>query len=180
MLIYDGGFKPKEDDSNLLFVFQEWGHDDTDFMDDFREVLVELMADLCGDYQTAIVIKSSPIKEEKKIDSVKIGNGANVPLLNAYFDSWSFSNITTKLYVISSEKEITFQYENMDEYIKKLLDMPYIIRFDFDPMYNESDILVDIGVIDKEFIVESVKKLCDRRKIDLDISIFYDKPKSGE
>ncbi|MCI2014346.1 MAG: hypothetical protein LKJ75_04000 [Clostridia bacterium] len=179
MLIYDGGFKPKEDDSNLLFVFQEWGHDDPDFEDEFREVLAELISDLCKDYPTAIVVESTVLPHKNEDDSVKIGRGADIVSLNSYFNNDTLKNMTN-LYVISSQTEILFKDKNIDVHIKKLLDMPYIIRFDFDSIHNESEISVDINVIDKEFIVESVKKLCDRRKIDLDISIFYRKPKSGE
>jgi hypothetical protein len=33
-------------------------------------------------------------------------------------------------------------------------------------------------MINKEFIV--VKKLCEKKRVNLDISIYYDKPKCGE
>lgn len=179
MLVYNGDFKPTEDDSNLLFEFEEWGYDDSDFEDDFREVLAELISDLCKDYHTAIVVESHVLPHQSEDDSVKIGKGADISLLNSYFNNPALYYIST-LHVISSQKEIPFKDENINERIKKLLDMPYILRFDFDSMYNESDISVDISVIDKEFIVESVRKLCEKKKIDLDISIHYRKQKCGK
>jgi hypothetical protein len=60
-----------------------------------------------------------------------------------------------------SEKQI--RDENTDELIEKLLDMPYIFYLYFDCVLNKVEMCVDVNVIDADSIVESVKKLCEKR-----------------
>ncbi|MCI1958022.1 MAG: hypothetical protein LKJ25_00155 [Clostridia bacterium] len=139
----------------------------------------EFISDVCKDYPTAIVVESCTLPPQKELDSVKIGNGADISSLKSYYENDAFA-FSAHLYVISSKSEIQIRDENKEKLIEKLLDMPYIFYLCFDCVVNRVEMSVDVNVIDADSIVESVKKLCEKKGIDLYISIFYDKPKSGE
>jgi hypothetical protein len=175
-LSYDGAFKSSGDDSRLSFEFQV---EDSENEEKFKEILPELISDLCKYYPTAIVVESCLMPHQKELDSVKIGKGADISSLKSYYENEAFA-FAANLYVISSQSEIRVKDENKYKHVKGLLDMPYIFYLYFDSVLNRVEMSVDVNVIDADSIVESVKKLCEKKGIDLYISIFYDKPKSGE
>ena len=175
-LSYNGAFKPSKDNNILSFDF--WVEDSENEIK-FRKILPEFISDVCKDYPTAIVVESCLMPHQKDLDSVKIGKGADIFLLNSYYENESFE-FAANLYVISSQSEIRVKNENKYKHVKGLLDMPYIFYLYFDSVLNRVEMYTDVNVIDADSIVESIKKLCEKRKIDLNIYIHYDKPKSRE
>lgn len=175
-LSYNGSFKPNKDNSILSFDFE---FRNSESKDKFRDILPELISDLCKHYPTAIVVKNCSDLPQKELDSVMIGNGADISLLKSYYENDVFAS-STDLYVISSQSEIQIRDENKDKLIEKLLGMPYIFHLYFDSVSTRVKIRVDVNVIDVDSIVKSIKKLCKEREISLNIYIVYDKPKSNE
>ena len=169
-LAYDGAFKPSGDNSRLSFEFQV---EDSKNEEKFREILPEFISDVCRDYPTAIVVKNCSAPPQEEFNSVEIGKGADISSLKSYYENDDFA-FSAYLYVISSKSEIQIRDENKDKLIEKLLDMPYIFHLYFDCVLNQVEMCVDVNVIDADSIVESVKKLCKKKEINLDIYIYYD------
>jgi hypothetical protein len=175
-LSYNGSFKPNKDKSILSFDFKVGNSESKGKL---REILPELISDLCKDYPTAIIVRDCSDPPQKEFNSVEIGNGADISSLKSYYENEAFE-FSTHLYVVSSKSEIQIRDENKEKLIEKLLDMPYIFYLYFDSVSNLAEIRADVNVIDADSIVESVKKLCKEREISLNIYIVYDKPKCEE
>ncbi|MCI1999729.1 MAG: hypothetical protein LKJ75_04045 [Clostridia bacterium] len=86
-LPYKGAFKPSKDNSLLSFDFQV--DEDSENEEKFRGILPEFISDVCKDYPTAIVVESCTHTASEELDSVKIGNEADISSLKSYLSRFA-------------------------------------------------------------------------------------------